>query len=390
MAEVNQPGCIHMNHLNPLVFATAALCLVACGGDDDAGDPGPESDNAYTRQYGCETPATGFAGDHKCLKAPAPEDGFQLHYGPRDYADAAEMNRFKLRAGGELTDCMFLTTPNDREVFLSEYHVRARLGTHHIIVYAGPTAAGEEGSLGECELGLGMRFMAGAQSGIGPDGVTLDVPLPGEAPPPENDGHASRLPPNTAVAIQMHYVNPQKDKEILREGWVNFHYTDPASVRTIVDPVWFIGGLGAKVPPRSSMTIEAKGCVIPPEGPDEVRVMGLSAHMHAMGTGFHAYKVGLDGTRSLIYQTFDWAEPLEAQFDTVHEYDVPDEQAENEGAFSGVLTIRKGESIEYDCVYDNTSDAELAFGDKAYTGQMCNLFGFYAPGWEAPWDCYNP
>jgi len=380
-----------MKTLHSLLISATTLSVLACGGSDDGGAPGtPESENAYTREYGCVTPETGFPGDATCLKPPTSEQGFQLHYGPKNYDDKAEVNRFVLAPGAELTDCMFFTTPNDREVFMSEYHVRARPGTHHIIVYAGPTAAGAEGSLGACELGLGMRFMVGAQSGIGPEGVTLDVPLPGQAPAPENVGYASRLPPNTAVAFQMHYVNPNRDKEVLREGWVNFHYVDEAEVTTIVDPVWFIGGLGARIAPFSSMTIEAKGCTIPPNGPDELRIMGLSAHMHAMGTGFHAYKVGLDGKRTLSDQTFEWAEPLEAQFDSTHHYETPDVQAENEGAHSGVLTIKKGESLEYDCVYDNTSEFELAFGDKAYTGQMCNLFGFYAPGWEAPWDCYNP
>jgi hypothetical protein len=363
--------------------AGALLALLiatgGCSGSDGATEVG------YRYEGLCDIDS-GHPGDRLCLGEPEATDGFQLHYGPANYDDAAEVDRYLLAPSEELTDCLFLTTPNDREVFWSEYHLRARTGTHHIIVYTGSSDE-PDGTLGPCNLGQDMRFFVGAQSGIGPEGVVLDVPLPGPQPP-ENEGYAQRLPPRSRVAFQMHYVNTTK-QPILREAWVNFHYEPPEQVKVVMDPIFFIGGLGMDVSPNTHTTVEAHGCTLPEDGPDQFRVVGMTGHMHAHGVRLSAWKVDKDGTRQLVYETFDWEEPLNAQFDSVRRNPSFDSAARRDAAWTGPLTIQKGESLDWECEYRNTLGTPLRFGNQAYTGEMCNVFGWYAPSVGQPWSCYR-
>jgi hypothetical protein len=367
-----------------------ALLILACASDDDT--TGGEQDVLEPRSYPydgqCDI-SSGHAGDGLCLGIPPADEGFQLHYGPERYDDPALLEPFLLGPGEEITDCLYMTTPNDAEVFWRDYHLRARTGTHHIIVYTGSGADVADGTLGECNQGTDMRFFVGAQSGLDAKGVVLDVPLPGSGELPENAGYAQRLGPRTRVAFQVHYVNTS-DRPILREAWVNFHYRPASEVKVVMDPIFFIGGLGMAVQPGSHEVVEARGCQVPDSGPEEVRIMGLSGHMHAHGLRLSAWKVAANGTRTLVYDTYDWEEPLNAQFDSGHEYPAPDPQARTDAAWSGLLMIRRGESLDWECEYLNDDlDAPLLFGNQAYTGEMCNLFGWYAPSVGEPWSCYR-
>src|SRR5688572_17728334 len=68
---------------------------VGSGGTGSGGTAGSAGTggNPYTNEYGCVVD-TGYAGDDKCLKAPDPSVGFQVHYGPRNYDDPNDVNRF--------------------------------------------------------------------------------------------------------------------------------------------------------------------------------------------------------------------------------------------------------------------------------------------------------
>ena len=365
-----------------LVFAI--VFLAGCSDANDSSEPSQQAPG-YAYDGKCQI-ESGQAGDELCLGVPDRADGFQLHYGPDRY-DAASIEPFLLAPGEELTDCLYMTTPNEETTFWSEYHLRARTGTHHVIVYAGH-AGPPDGTLGACELSTDMHFFVGAQSGLDEKGVTLDVPLPGAREAPENEGYAQRLDPHARIAFQMHYVNTGT-KPILREAWVNFHYRSSSEVKVVMDPIFFIGGLGMDVQPGSHEVVEARGCTLSASGPDQLRIMGLTGHMHAHGLRFSAWKVGRDGTRALVYDTYDWEEPLNAQFDSTHQNPAPRPGARSEGAWSGLLTIERGESLDWECEVSNDLATSLRFGNKAYTGEMCNLFGWYAPSYGEPWSCYR-
>src|SRR5262245_41281398 len=134
IAEAN--ATMHFSQqLSVLAVLASSTWLAGCGGDDSeptgTGKPGP--DDWGTAAMPCNI-STGYPGDELCILPPPEGTGFQLHYGPSSY-DQAEINKFLLMPGDERTDCIFVDTPNQTEVFFNEYHGRMRPGSHHMLLY---------------------------------------------------------------------------------------------------------------------------------------------------------------------------------------------------------------------------------------------------------------
>src|SRR5262245_46262228 len=79
-------------------------------------------------------PTSGYPGDELALVPPDASEGFQVHYGPKDYTGQA-MADYLLGPGQEDENCYMSTTPNDQEVFVNEYTGRMRPGSHHLILW---------------------------------------------------------------------------------------------------------------------------------------------------------------------------------------------------------------------------------------------------------------
>jgi hypothetical protein len=342
---------------------------------DPMGEPPPAEDpdvRAYDELFACSIDS-GWAGDSLCVTTPPAAEGFQLHYGPSDYDDPADVARFTLEPGGEINDELAMTTPNATEILYQEYHIRLRPGTHHMILW------GDDG--GGIVAGLGGRYIFGAQGAL-ENGGREDRPNR-DTLAPENEGVGYRLAANVPVRFNMHYVNATAEP-ILREGWVNIHYADPADVRELADPITFWGALGLNIPAHSTRTVGAS-CSTPAS---PVRVMSLSGHMHAHGTRFTAWHDTPAGSE-VIYETYDWAEPAELKFDTVAQNPAPDPDLFRDGGHTGTLIASPGETFRYECEMVNDTDAALTFGNQTYTAEMCLLFGSYAPSNGGPWSCVS-
>jgi hypothetical protein len=109
--------------------------------------------------------------------------------------------------------------------------------------------------------------------------------------------------------------------------------------------------------------------------------MGFAAHAHAHTTRVSAWINRAGGEKEIVYETYDWSEPLMAMFDSQHDYDAPSMESGNEGAYSGILTMNPGDTFGWECHIRNDDQPDpLRFGDGAYRLEMCNIFGFYAPG----------
>jgi hypothetical protein len=72
-------------------------------------------------------------------------------------------------------------------------------------------------------------------------------------------------------------------------------------------------------------------------------------------------------------------------FDDTQENPTPDRGTGVSGAFSGRVTLDPDDQIEWECEVVNDSDASIAFGTALATHEMCNLFGFAAPGDGTVW-----
>ncbi|HEX4337164.1 MAG TPA: hypothetical protein VH062_14700 [Polyangiaceae bacterium] len=363
-------------------------------------DAGETDSGAFTWQPGhadaCAHPIhSGFANDELCLDPPPESEGFQLHFGPLDYDDPDDIKPFVVDPGGEEVLCENMTSPNTSDRYYIEYHAHLRTGTHHMITYASftnPTVP-PDGTVQPCGGNdPSFHFIIGSQAALGANGGSLDVPLPGKVAP-EDEGLAAKLPAASKIVVEMHYVNTGTT-QLLAEGWTNILYTPVEQVKGILDPIYFIGGLGENTPAHASETITAQGCGLTDAQGDSLRIVGMTGHTHAMSTQFRAYvdRQTPDpgaAAHQLIYQSYDWQEPLNAEFNSVKQNQILGAIPGTDGAASGDLILKRGDTLSWECDVTNNTDTALRFANEAYTAEMCNVFGFVTPGTGQPWSCFK-
>jgi hypothetical protein len=329
----------------------------------DASSPGILSD-------GCPT-NSGFTGDDLCLALPAPDKGFQLHYGPSDYADPANVAPYVLAPNDETVDCDYMKTPNSKDTYVSGYEFYMRQGSHHVIANVNPTAQAD--GFGTCQTNdMTPGLLGGSQT---PKVDEL------EDPAPENQGLAVHLPANSQAVINFHVINTGVTP-LLREAWLNYFYIDASQVKGIRGNVFLTGGLGFSITPGTSQTY-TYSCS--PDRP--VRVLSLAAHMHAHATRLSAWKVSANQP-SLVYEAFDWAEPASLRYDSVHTNAPPNRATRTAGGSSGPIRVEPGDTLQWECAVDNTSDEVLTFRNEVYTGEMCILTGVEVPA-DDPMQPYD-
>jgi hypothetical protein len=320
---------------------------------------------------------SGFAGDDVCIPPPDPSKGFQLHYGPSNYDDPAEVAKYLIAPGEETNDCFFVKTPNVDDRFYKAFHVRMRPGSHHLI----GTALGTDmpDGLGSCTQGADSRGLGGSQSAV------RDFPDP-TAPAPENAGLGLPVAAHAQASLNLHYVNAT-NAPLLREAWINYDYVDPSEVTQVVGSISLVGGLGMNILPGTTKLL-SYSC----DAPEDMRVIDFFGHYHAHTARFSAWKIK-DGEKSLVYESYDWHEPGDIAYDSAHQNPAPDPDAKTPGGASGVLDVKAGETLAWECEIVNDGPVALTFKNEVFTGEMCILFGSAVPiSGRGPtrFTCANP
>jgi len=339
-------------------------------------------------------------GDGMCIAPIDPSLGMHFHYGPTNYNDATEVAKYTLQPGDEVTDCVFFMTPNTETVYFNSYHDRMRPGSHHMLLYiqnssgSGPSIGNngiqltstpivETGSNGptDCNQGLSFRMLFGAQTAIlDIDGLTANAP--------ENQGLAVTIPPTQQGVLQAHFINATS-KPLLREVWANIVYTDPATVTQVGDPVSFVAGLNMDVPEGQSQSFTGTATVPDNAAPD-FRVIMLTPHYHAHTTEFTIWAT-VAGQKQEVVQEYGILgvapEPRAWYFDSAKQNPLPDPSTQTAGSASGILHMQPGDTITWECdITNNNVPGGIQFANAVYTGEMCNVFGLYAPTTGQPWQ----
>jgi hypothetical protein len=372
-----------------------ALGAWGCGSDekpkdgDNAGGQcdgkGPCVDSVGLRM--CPV-STGYDGDELAVCPPEDdEEGLLLHYGPSNYDDPDEVAKFVLEAGGETEDCVYVRTPNTKEMWLKAYHGRMRPLSHHLIVTVVPEDDGPK----DVPLGVPMpcnqaealsnRWLLGSQD---PQiDIEIEGASPGTRPAEPGDpefGAGQKVEPNTLLRINMHYVNTS-DKDVLREAWVYLKSMPKEEVKQVVDMITFFQ-FNISVPPNSTGVETAIGRC---QAPSDRYVNMVTGHFHEHGTRFTVWHEKADGETTKIYETFDWDVPGNA-FYTDRLENPPMDGSGIWGATSGYVLVKKGEYINFQCEFDNPSNTTVTFGELG-RDQMCNVFGVYYPSDGDVWNC---
>jgi hypothetical protein len=380
------------------VFCAFVGMLVGCGSDAKKADE--EVDASAQAATTCEKGkpcvdafgapicpvVSGYEGDDLAMCEPASvEEGLLLHYGPKDYDDPKEVEKYLLPAYGEDENCVYVRTTNDEPVYINRYHGRMRPYSHHLIVtiLADPPADLEFGVPTSCNQGeaIGSRWLLGSQD----PQIDLEIEgaSPGSEPAVEGDpeyGLGQVIQPNTVLRIDMHYVNTT-DKELLREGWVYLKTVPKEDVVTRGDMLTFFQG-NIQIPPNSKGVQTA---VARCRAPSDRYVAMMTGHFHQNGTRFSVWHEKADGKQTLVYETSDWDIPGNAIYSKrIQNPAIGDGGIW--GASSGYLMVKQGEYLNFQCEYDNPTDQTVTLGELG-KDQMCNVFGFYYPTDGDVWNC---
>jgi hypothetical protein len=338
----------------------------------------------------CENFHTDYLGDKLCMKPPT--NGYQLHVGPKNYDDPTEVEKWILPAGGlpgvgpDYNWCYYMKTPNDHDIFTSGYVAHMRPGSHHYIMFglAAGTDVPDSDRPSSCgsrnaQIGGGANFLSGATREV------QTATMFGDAP--EDAGLGSPMPAHSQVNMNLHFVNIT-DKPVLQEIWVNMFEKAAGEVTDVVKAMEWLGGFKMNIAPKEHVVLQgtASSCAAPL---DVTRILGVTAHMHANTQRVSMYHQPASGPEELIFDDFNWEEPTVWRFNGTIKNPAPDRASGISGApKNGIFNVTPADHFRWECEVDNKTDVYLNFSDKAYSGEMCNVFGMYSsPKAAKPWLC---
>jgi hypothetical protein len=89
----------------------------------------------------------------------------------------------------------------------------------------------------------------------------------------------------------------------------------------------------------------------------------------------------------LFYEVYDWHDTATLAYDTVTDNPSPDPKTLTPGGMSGIVDVKDGDVLEWECEIHNTTDVTLRYRNELNTGEMCNLFGTYTGNSAAQLMC---
>ena len=306
---------------------------------------------------------TQFDGDDACLAPPDPDKGFQIHVGPNNYDDANEVMPFLMDPGNEADECYFKKTVNEKDIYYFVWELSGRPGTHHIINTT--LTADQPDGFGQCAGGV-----TGDGAGGGSLGGASRAHMPPQPVAPENEHLGILVPAHTQVQHDMHYFNVT-DKTILREFWMNVYYVDPSQVKETPNRIAGLGGVGWNFNPIQPGTHQVfkYECAVDTDG----RIIQLLGHTHAHGIRETAYIRNAAGDHKKVFEQYDYLTPAIFNYDSLAMN--PDFSDSQPGAYSGILKVSAGDTLEWECEINNDSMTALRYVNQVQTGEMCNIWG---------------
>ena len=307
---------------------------------------------------------SGFPDDRACLLPPAPGEGFQIHIGPKDYKDMADVNRFVFEPNRETSQCWSFHVPNTEDAYWQTFEMSGRAGTHHII---------NSMFMSDGPDGTAFTSCRDPGTGMSPD---LIGNLPGASKAymprtkiaPENATLGRKVPAKVFSQADMHYFN-FTDKAILREFWLNVYTVPKDKITGESTQIRGMGGLGWLLLPIAMGTdmVYQYQCPITSDG----RIIALLGHYHSHGKRFTAY---LNDKK--VFEMFDYLDPMIFEYDSITKNPEFNPGAMQAGATTGILNVKAGDVLKWEChIINNDQPGGLRYTNEVKTGEMCNMWG---------------
>jgi hypothetical protein len=283
---------------------------------------------------------TQYPGDEYCINAPPADKGFQLHIGPTNY-DNPEA-KYLLQPGEENVINMTATSGNDKDIEYYYRQYRMRPGSHHVILTAGGKRIG------------------------GTQNLARDNPVNGIIPP-ENMDVGLPLAARSTVTANMHFYN-FTDKPLLRELWTNYWYKEPGTVKQTAKGIFSMTGVSAAV--AHSHVVVGASCPITGTG----RALTLAGHRHLNNVRFSIWHTS-GGQKTLVFDDYDSEHPASLEFNSLTTNPMPDPTLKTIGGTSGILDLKQGDTLDFECEIVNNTDKNFFGANEASDDEMCILTG---------------
>ena len=117
---------------------TAGVAGAGTGGSAGNG-PGPHNCDVVSSSKPCTTDPdpcrlnSGYEGDEYCILPPPADKGIQIHFGPKDYKNMADVQPYLLPPGGESNSYGIAHIPLTEARWYNRVEIRMRPGSHHLI-----------------------------------------------------------------------------------------------------------------------------------------------------------------------------------------------------------------------------------------------------------------
>ena len=299
---------------------------------------------------------SGYPGDEYCLLPPPEGKGIQIHFGPKNYKDAAEVAKYIIKPGEEFNQYAVVNIPTTEDKWFGYIKMSMRPGSHHLInnLIQGKPAEGFIRS--GCE-GMSLGSFPGTQNLIKED-------PPQGIPAPENEGLGRSLPGNASLCQNYHRYNTT-EKDHISEIWYNIWFVEEKDIKQKASGVMVNAGPLQPIPAHSMKSLTTTTTVN-----GDGRIISLFGHRHAATVRFSAWL-----NEEMIYDSWDWEESRLFNYDSITQNPAINPAMKLDGAKSGVVKVKRGDKVKIQCDVNNTTDVALRFANELYTGEMCILFG---------------
>jgi hypothetical protein len=147
---------------------------------------------------------------------------------------------------------------------------------------------------------------------------------------------------------------------------VNFWYREPGTVTEEATQLFQVGDPSFTVQPGEDTILGPYSCDIQGEG----RMLWFYGHRHANNKRFSAWRVR-GAERLLFYEGFHWEDVLTLEYNSLIQNPVAVRDRMVEGGHTGVLDLRPGDKLEWECHVINEQSSALRFTNETYLGEMC-------------------
>jgi len=243
--------------------------------------------------------------------------------------------------GADQTFCTYLDYRSDRDVDIYAYEgYQTALGGHHVILYAAAQVQPAGTHLCTEDDMINVRYLGGG----GADS-------PGAALP---DGIVIRLPANTQVMLQHHWINAS-DAPIDGQAAFNIEVEAP-------DPSHVNSQLFTTVTTQVSLAPGAGSARAECTASQDMSFFLLGGHAHELGTHVTISVTPASGaTANTIYDT---------PWNKEYQQNPPRNSYTKDQPF----VLHTGDRVRVDCTYDNTTGAAVQF-----PREMCVAWGYFFP-----------